>query len=263
MARLTQADLSDLNESFEERTPLELIHWAQEMFGTRLAALSSMQRAGCVVAHMLSQLQSDLPILFVDTGVLFQETLDTRDRLIREYNLNIVTLTPEKTMQEQTEELGVLYLSVEGQEKCCDIRKTQPLMQVAEQYDALIGSLRRADGGQRANVPILAIDPAMNCLRVNILASLSKEEFQAYLKENQVITNPLHQQGYPTIGCNRCTTPVMESEPNRAGRWRHLGPWSQYCGINPTDVAGKHAPSIDLPQDLVDRILGRETDFMI
>ncbi|HAH48175.1 MAG TPA: phosphoadenylyl-sulfate reductase, partial [Planctomycetaceae bacterium] len=55
----------------------------------------------------------------------------------------------------------------------------------------------------------------------------------------------------------------MESEPGRAGRWRHLGPWSQYCGINPTDVAGKHAPSIELPQDLVDRVLGRETDFMI
>ena len=71
MARLTQADLSDLNESFEERTPSELIHWAQEMFGTRLAALSSMQRAGCVVGHMMSQMKVDIPILFVDTGVLY------------------------------------------------------------------------------------------------------------------------------------------------------------------------------------------------
>lgn len=263
MARLTQADLSDLNESFEERTPDELIHWAQEMFGSRLAALSSMQRSGCVVAHMMSQMKVDIPILFVDTGVLYQETLDTRDRLINEYGLNIVTLEPAQTMTEQIDELGVLYLSVEGQEQCCDLRKTQPLLKVADQYDALIGSLRRADGGQRANVPILAIDPAMNCLRVNILASLSKEEFQAYLEENQVITNPLHQQGFPTIGCNRCTTPVLESEPNRAGRWRHLGPWSQYCGINPTDVSGKQSPAIELSQHMVDRILGRETDFMI
>ncbi|MGH7127314.1 MAG: phosphoadenosine phosphosulfate reductase family protein, partial [Planctomycetaceae bacterium] len=84
-----------------------------------------------------------------------------------------------------------------------------------------------------------------------------------YIRRNDVYINPLHFQGYATIGCNRCTTPVLESEPKRAGRWRHLGPWSQYCGINPTDVDGGTVESIDLPLELIDRILGRETDFMI
>jgi phosphoadenosine phosphosulfate reductase len=86
---------------------------------------------------------------------------------------------------------------------------------------------------------------------------------QEYIAANNVVVNPLHFQGYTTIGCNRCTTPVLPGEPPRAGRWRHLGPWSMYCGINPTDVNRDATTGIELSQDLVDRILGRRTDFVI
>lgn len=263
MARLTQADLVDLNHTFEERTPLELIQWAMEIFGDRVAAISSMQKAGNMICHMVHQAQVPLRVLFVDTGVLFQETLQTRDRLQSEYGLEIITLMPEQTMEEQTAELGVLYLSPEGQQQCCDLRKTQPLARVADGYDCLIGSLRRSDGGRRAQCPILAVDPGLNLIRVNPLVNVDDDQLEAYLAEHNVIVNPLHSQGYSTIGCNRCTTPVMPNEPRRAGRWRHLGPWSVYCGINPTDSDQAASPAVDLSQDLVDRILGRETDFVI
>jgi phosphoadenosine phosphosulfate reductase len=263
MARLTQADLVDLNNTFEERTPQELIQWAYGIFGKRMAAISSMQKAGNVICHMLHTMSLPMKVLFVDTGVLFQETLDTRDRLMREYGVEIVTLHPKQTMEEQTAELGVLYLSPEGQQTCCDLRKTQPLAAVVDEYDALLGSLRRTDGGKRAQCPILAVDPQMNCLRINPLVNYENDQMEAYLRDHDVILNPLHAQGYSTIGCNRCTTPVLPNEPNRAGRWRHLGPWSVYCGINPTDLDPSGSPAIDLPQDLVDRILGRETDFVI
>lgn len=261
--RLTQADLIDLNSTFEQRSPQELIRWAREVFGQRVAALSSMQKSGNVICHMLASLKLDLPVLFVDTGVLFQETLETRDRLIREYGLNIVTLQPQQTMEEQTAALGVLYLTPEGQQQCCDLRKTQPLLSVTGQYDALIGSLRRSDGGKRETCPILAVDSRMNCLRINPLVNLSEEQLEQYIAENRVIINPLHAQGYSTIGCNRCTTPVLPNEPRRAGRWRHLGPWSMYCGINPTDLESGGGPAIELPIELIDRILGRKTDFVI
>lgn len=263
MARLTQADLMELNRTFEERTPVELIQWTLEIFGERVAALSSMQRAGNVICHILNRMDAPMKVLFVDTGVLFDETLQTRDRLAAEYGLEIVTLKPELTMQEQTEKHGVLYLSPEGQEQCCDMRKTAPLLRVADQYDCLIGSLRRSDGGKREQCPILAVDPRMNVLRVNPLVNFNDEQMRSYIRENNVIVNPLHAQGYATIGCNRCTTPVLPNEPKRAGRWRHLGPWSMYCGINPTDMDPLTSPAVDFPQDLVDRILGRETDFMI
>ena len=104
----------------------------------------------------------------------------------------------------------------------------------------------------------------MNCVRVNVLAMFTNEQMKAYIEQHNVIINPLHTQGYTTIGCNRCTTPVLAGEPPRAGRWRHLGPWSMYCGINPTDFAREETVAIRIPpEDLVDRILGRRTDFVI
>lgn len=263
MPRLTHADLSNLNHNFEERTPQELIAWAHATFGNRVCSLSAMQESGNVICHMIHQLKLPIPVLFVDTGVMFQETLQTRDRLEQEYNLTIHTLLPEQTMQQQTEKLGVLYLSPEGQAECCRLRKVEPLQTAAPDYDGIVSSLRRADGGQRANSPILSIDKKMNSVRVNPLANFTNEQMEQYIEENQVITNPLHKQGFSTIGCNRCTTPVMEGEPKRAGRWRHLGPWSMYCGINPTDSKDLSHEYIEVSQDLIDRILGIETDFMI
>ncbi|MCA9059574.1 MAG: phosphoadenylyl-sulfate reductase, partial [Planctomycetaceae bacterium] len=204
-----------------------------------------------------------MPVLFVDTGVLFPETLQTRDELIRQYGLEIRTLHPELTMAQQTEKHGVLYLSPEGQKQCCEMRKSEPLDAVKGEFDALIGSLRRSDGGRREGCPILAIDTRLNCLRVNVLVNFDDDQMTNYIDHHQVVLHPLLQQGYTTIGCNRCTTPVLPGEPNRAGRWRHLGPWSVYCGINPTDLDPERSPAVDFSQDLIDRILGRQTDFMI
>ncbi len=263
MARLSQAKLANLNKTFEERTPEELLRWAHEIFGDRVAAISAMQKSGSVVCHMLSRLRLNIPVLFVDTGVMFEETLQTRDRIRDEYGLAVRTLKPALSMQQQTAEHGILYLSVEGQQQCCHMRKVEPLLAVKDDVDALIGSLRRADGGPRSDCPILAVDPEMNAVRINPLANVTDEQLAAYVSEQPIVVNPLHEQGYSTIGCNRCTTPVMPGEPKRAGRWRHLGPWSQYCGINPTDLDDDTSPAIDLPQDLVDRILGQKTDFMI
>ncbi len=263
MPRLTQADLKGLNQNFEERTPFELLQWAHQIFGERLAFLTAMQKTGTVISHMIKHLNLPVTVLFVDTGVNFQETLQTRDRLISEYQLNVRTLHPEMTMQEQTEKMGILYLSPEGQTTCCHLRKVDPLRKIAGQYDGFIGSLRRAEGGRRGKTPILSIDKEMNSVRVNALANFTDEQLEAYIEEHQVIINPLHFQGFTTIGCNRCTTPVMPGEPPRAGRWRHLGPWSMYCGINPTDVADTDLEYVELPQDVIDRILGIENDFMI
>jgi len=263
MPRLTQADLVELNKTFEERTPQELLRWTNDVFGGRVAALSSMQEAGNVVCHLMHSLQLEIPVVFVDTGVLFEETLWTRDQIADRYGLTVRTLQPEMTMKEQTEKFGVLYLTPEGQKQCCEMRKTTPLDAVKGEYDALIGSLRRADGGQRQTCPVLAVDPRLNCLRINVLVNFDDDQMRNYIEENDVVLNPLLKQGYSTIGCNRCTTPVLPAEPRRAGRWRHLGPWSVYCGINPTDMDAERSPAVDFSQDLIDRILGRQTDFVI
>lgn len=264
MPRLTQAKLAEINKTFDDRSPDELLRWAVDIFGERIAAISAMQKAGSIICHMISRLKLDIPVLFVDTGVMFQETLETRDRIASEYGLTVHTLTPELTMAEQTEKHGVLYLTVEGQKECCHKRKVEPLLATRGQRDALISSLRRAEGGARGECPIVSVDIEMNVLRVNPLANMTDEQVDAYIAEHDVVVNPLHDQGFTTVGCNRCTTPVLPNEPPRAGRWRHLGPWSIYCGINPTDMLDdEHAPAVDFPQDLIDRILGQKTDFMI
>lgn len=263
MARLSQADLAEINKSFEDRTPDELLQWAWTIFGRRVAALSAMQMAGSVVCHMISRLKIGMRVLFVDTGVNFQETLDTRDRIARDYGLEIVTLMPRQSMEEQTREHGILYLTSEGQKQCCELRKTAPLHETRGQFDCLVGSLRRAEGGARSRCQIVSVDTDMNCIRINPLANFGDEDMERYIAEHNVIVNPLHHQGFSTISCNRCTTPVMPGEPKRAGRWRHLGPWSVYCGINPSDFGSGQALSIDLPQELIDRMLGRSTDFSI
>lgn len=125
----SQADLAELNRTFDNRSPQELLLWAREIFGDRIAVLTSMQEAGNVVCHMLHSIPVPMPVVFVDTGVLFQETLDTRDRLAREYGLTIHTLTPTLTMQQQTEQLGILYLTPEGQKQCCEMREKRTARQ--------------------------------------------------------------------------------------------------------------------------------------
>lgn len=263
MTRLTQADLSDRNRTFEQRTAQELLHWAVETFGDRVAAISAMQRAGSVLCHIIASLKLEIPVLFVDTGVNFTETLQTRDLIASTYGLDVRTLNPARSMDEQTAELGILYLTPEGQQECCRLRKIEPLQQVADDFDCFIGSLRRSEGGQRSACPILAADPQMNAIRLNPLVNFSNDQLAEYLENEDVITNPLHAQGFPTVGCNRCTTPVTEGEPRRAGRWRHLGPWQAYCGINPTDLDSDTSTAVDLPADLANRVLGREADFVI
>jgi phosphoadenosine phosphosulfate reductase len=244
--RITEQDLDYLNRRFEGAPPLELLRFIHKNFGDRAALLSSMQIAGTLLCYLADQARLPFDVLFVDTGVLHRETLTTRDELARTHkHLRVVSLHPDQTFAEQTAAEGLLYLSREGQERCCDLRKTQPLLRMKGRYDALISGLRRAEGGARAGVKPFGLDPLMNALRVHPLAALKDEELEALEKANPgAVKNPLHAMGFPTIGCFPCTTPVLPGEPLRAGRWRHLQS-VQYCGINPSDL-GESAPSIEM-----------------
>lgn len=238
-ANLTPERIAELNAKLERLTATEIIRWAADTFGDRLAQLTSFQQAGNALCHHLHAmgLNETVDVVFVDTGVNFQETLETAERVREAYGLNLVTLRPKKTMQEQTEAYGPLYLSRDGQLRCCEMRKKMPLQQIRGRYDALLGALRRHEGENRANVPVLAIDHELNLVRVNPLIHWGNERLEDYIQTHNVILNPLHAQGYPTVSCNRCTTPTLPDEPPRAGRWRHLelAPSMAYCNINVTD----------------------------
>lgn len=255
--RITQGDLAPLNARLESLSADAIIRWAVETFGGRLGMLSAFQQAGCLLCHRVRDLgfAGAVDVLFVDTGVNFPETLDTVDRVRREYGFNVRSLHPARTMAEQARDEGVLYLSKDGQERCCHLRKTEPLFQIVGQYDALLGSLNRGAGGKRANVPVVAIDAQLNLLRVHPLFNMTNDELMREVEEKQVIVNPLHAQGYPTVSCNRCTTPVIPGENERAGRWRHLEGAAVYCKINPTDRDGGKDEAVTLDAAVARRIL--------
>jgi phosphoadenosine phosphosulfate reductase len=241
--QLRTRDLEALNARLEASAPLDILRWTQATFGGRAAILSSMQRAGSVLCHMADRAGLPYDVLFVDTGVLHPETLATRDALAASHpHLNVVTLTPERSLLEQTEQEGLLYITKEGQERCCDLRKSAPLRAVRGRYDALIAALRRDEGGARRAIRVLELDHEMGALRVHPFAAASREQLEVYEREHpDVVLNPLHRLGFPTIGCYTCTTPVLPDEPERAGRWRHLAGVT-YCGINPTDRVAEDRP---------------------
>jgi phosphoadenosine phosphosulfate reductase len=257
--RLDGGSLDEQSQKLDGLSTEEIIKWAANTFHKRIAVLSAFQKAGCVLCYQIYKLglQDKVDVIFVDTGVNFQETIDTIERFRTEYGLNVVTLHPELTMEQQTEKEGVLYISKSGQEKCCALRKKVPLKKIKGKYEALLSSLHRAAGGRRKNVPVLALDVELNLVRVHPMVHMTTEEIEEYIKHEKVIYNPLHDQGYPTVSCTRCTTPVLSGEEERAGRWRHLENASQYCNINPTDRkdAGDNAAFVELRYETVEKIL--------
>lgn len=246
---LSAAELAPLNARLATLSASALLRWTADLFGHRAALLSSMQRAGTLLCHLAASEGLALDVLFVDTGVLHPETLATRDALARAHpRLRVLTLHPEHSFAAQTAAEGLLYLSREGQERCCDQRKTAPLLAQRGRYDALVSALRRGEGGARAQLQPLELDPAMNALRVHPFAAWDDAALDAYAREHpDAVQNPLHSLGFRTIGCFPCTSPVRPDEPERAGRWRHLA-GVQYCGINPTDRASREEPSLTLDE---------------
>jgi phosphoadenosine phosphosulfate reductase len=250
--RVTERDLAPLNARFRDAEPRAIVDFARRVFGDRAALLCGMQRSGTALCHLTDQAGCRFDVLFVDTGVLHAETLATRDALAASRaasNARVITLYPAQTFAEQTAAEGVLYLSKEGQERCCKLRKSAPLLALRGRYEALLVPLRREEGGARAHIQAFGLDPAMNALRIHPFAALGPGGLEAYLGSHAghdgVVVNPLHAMGFPSIGCFPCTTPVLPDEPERAGRWRHLAS-VQYCGINPGD-RGDDEAAVDLP----------------
>ena len=214
-----------------------------EAYGDRALLLCSMQRTGGVLMHMIHRLSARTVILFVDTQFHFPETLEVRDRFIERYGLDIRTVYPELSPDEQRKRYGnELYNFVDGQPECCEMRKEKPFLKAARQMGikAVIIGLMRSEGGARAGIEPIGHDPRLDCPTFYPLFDWTHEQIEAYSKEHELPVHALHAQGYPSIGCAPCTTPVRPGEDQRAGRWRHLrasdGSQPQFCNINFSDM---------------------------
>lgn len=238
-------NLSEINRSLTEKSALERVAYGLERFGQRAVLLSSMQKTASVLMHFFSELGAENDVIFVDTGFHFHETLGLRDQFMRKYKLNIMTLYPEMTPEQQEEKYSCkLYKTKQGQPTCCALRKAQPFIDYMLQggKQLAFGGLRREEGKARANLDIFSADPRFGGYKLNPILDWTEEMVDTYLEEHNIPIHPLHFEGYPSVGCQCCTTSIEPGEDERAGRWRHLrdetGSGPVYCDLNFSDGSG-------------------------
>ncbi len=196
----------------------------------RLALVSSFGAESVVLLHMISVMDRTTPVLFIDTEMLFPETLDYQAELaarLRLTDLRIVTARREDVLLRDNE--GLLHQA--DPDACCALRKTEPLQRALEPFDAWVTGRKRYQGGQRVALEFFEPEPDNeNRLKVNPLARWDRQDVQDYIAENRLPRHPLVAKGFPSIGCAPCTTKVEPGEDERAGRWRDID--KTECGIH-------------------------------
>jgi phosphoadenosine phosphosulfate reductase len=214
------------NAELEGASATEILTWAHERFGTRLLVTSSM--ADAVMIHLIEQVNPGNDVIFLDTGYHFIETIGTRDAMAMSYKINLISLTPELTVAQQDATYGK-DLFARDPDSCCAMRKVAPLDTALAGYDAWATGLRRADSPARALTPVVAWDPKRSKIKIAPIAAWSDDDVASCIETNSLITNPLLDDGYPSIGCFPCTQKA-DGDDTRAGRWAGLG--KTECGIH-------------------------------
>jgi phosphoadenosine phosphosulfate reductase len=187
---------------------------------------------GCILLHLLAEIEPRVRVFNLDTGYQFAETLELRDRIAERYGIEVEMVRPETTTAEyEARHGGPLY--VVNSDQCCYDRKIVPLRRALVGYDAWITAIRADQSPHRASAPIVGPDPKFGLVKVNPLLRWTKRDVWAFIVTHKVPYNPLHDRGYPSIGCWPCTRAVAAGEDERAGRW--AGQAKTECGLHSLD----------------------------
>lgn len=223
----SDTEVTELNARLEGDTPESILMWAWETFGRNVAATSSFQSQSVPLLHIISQVVPDLPILFIDTGFHFPETLTFRDRLTQELGLNVKTLQSEPGQENFKLSQGELYHT--NPDLCCFFNKVKPLQNAKRDLQAWVTGIRRDQTEDRAETPIIGIGQD-GLYKICPMATWSQRDIWTYIDEHNLPAHPLLAQGYLSIGCAPCTRPVNDGEGIRDGRW--AGQSKRECGLH-------------------------------
>ena len=235
---IPEDEIRDLNVRFEDEHPQEILRWAlTESRLPRVGIASAFQAEGTAVIHMAIQVEPDVPILFLETGFHFAETLAFKEQLAERFDLNVMDLTGDHTVESQELTFGP-RLYERNPKLCCDLNKVIPFNRALRGLDGWITSLRRDSAWTRQNTPIVhqyECFPGKTLVKINPVANWSRPQVWRYLKENDIPHHPLYGLGFGSIGCAPCTRVVFPGEDERAGRWS--GIMKAECGIHAEEAA--------------------------
>ena len=223
------AELSRENSRLESAGPGDVLRWATERFASKLSMATAFGPEGCTIIHMLAEIAPTTHIFNLDTGYQFQQTLELRDRLADRYGIEVELKRPELTVKEY-EKLhnGPLYKKNPNQ--CCHDRKIVVLRDSIQGMQAWITAIRRDQSPDRARAPIVGWDEKFHLVKINPLANCTMSDVWKMITDNDIPYNPMHDEGYTSIGCQPCTRSVLFGEDERAGRWS--GTVKVECGLH-------------------------------
>lgn len=224
---------SEAAEALEDKPADRILAWAAGVV-PRFVVTSSFGAESAVLLHLLSDVAPDVPVVFLDTGYHFAETLDYRRRLARELGLTVLDIRPDRSVEQQDRELGP-ELFDRDPDACCRLRKTIPLRRALASFDGWATGVRRAQTPERAATPVVEArrHDDRYLVKVAPLARWTDEQVRSYVARHDLPEHPLVAAGFSSIGCAPCTRPVAPGEDPRAGRWADHG--KSECGIHLTD----------------------------
>ncbi|ATY83730.1 phosphoadenylyl-sulfate reductase [Kyrpidia spormannii] len=216
-------------EGLEGCPPEEILEWALERFSPRIALACSFGVEDVVLVDMATRILPHVQIFYLDTGLLFPETYEVRDRVVDRYRPNLRRVTPQLDLRQQAAEYGEA-LWTRDPNTCCRLRKVEPLRDVLAEQDAWVTGIRREQSPTRAGAKVVEVDRKFGLIKVNPLAGWDSRQVWNYVHTHEVPYNSLHDRGYPSIGCAPCTRPVRPGEDPRAGRWAGFD--KTECGLH-------------------------------
>lgn len=231
----TDALLSELSEwsaRLEEAAPQEILRWAVERFAPHFTMATAFGPEGMTIIHMLSEIAPETPIFNLETGYQFAETLELRERVKERYGIEVEYKRPAETVEQfEQRNGGPLYATQPDQ--CCFHRKLKVLHEAVRGKHAWASAIRRDQSPDRARTPIVGWDKKFQLVKVSPLANWTKKDVWKLIVDEDIPYNPLHDQGYTSIGCQPCTRPVLFGEDDRAGRWSGFA--KTECGLHSLD----------------------------
>jgi len=245
-ARGEDSELEEASRALEGRAPADILAWAAGRYAPRLAFATAFGPEGLVILDLVARHRLAVDVFTLDTGLLFPETLALWHTLERRYGLEIRAVRPALTVEEQATHHGDALWSREP-DRCCGLRKLDPLREALAGRDAWLTAIRREQTPERAAASVVERDRRYGLVKVNPLLAWSADEVWGYLRAHDVPTNPLHAAGYPSIGCWPCTSPVAAGEDPRSGRWR--GRAKTECGLHSRPRVADPERSLTVPVD--------------